>query len=112
MRPRGPGSSLIAEATIPIATAIANPRRVARGLTPSASATPAPTIGTDNPANAAGNRIHPTAHAIRNYALVRQEWSSAVATAAAGDPAVETALPLLARVRAGLVRLRQGDGRR
>jgi DNA-binding MarR family transcriptional regulator len=57
-------------------------------------------------------RIHPTAEAIRNYALVRREWASAVATAAEGDPAVETALPLLAKVRAGLVRLRQGDTRR
>jgi DNA-binding MarR family transcriptional regulator len=57
-------------------------------------------------------RIHPTARAIRNYALVRREWASAVAAAAAGDPAVETALPLLANVRAGLVRLRQGDGGR
>jgi DNA-binding MarR family transcriptional regulator len=57
-------------------------------------------------------RIHPTAEAIRNYALVRREWGSAVAAAAEGDPAVETALPLLAKVRAGLVRLRQGDSRR
>jgi DNA-binding MarR family transcriptional regulator len=56
-------------------------------------------------------RIHPTAAAVRNYALVRREWASAVSTAAAGDPAVETALPLLAKVRAGLVRLRQGDSR-
>ena len=55
-------------------------------------------------------RIHPTAQAIRNYALVRREWASAVAIAAA-DPAIETALPLLAKVRAGLVRLRQGDSR-
>jgi len=57
-------------------------------------------------------RIHPTAKAIRNYELVRHEWASAVATAAAGDPAVEMTLPLLAKVRAGLVRLRQGDGPR
>jgi DNA-binding MarR family transcriptional regulator len=57
-------------------------------------------------------RIHPTARAIRNYALVRREWGSAVAAAAEGDPAVEAALPLLAKVRAGLVRLRQADGRR
>jgi DNA-binding MarR family transcriptional regulator len=57
-------------------------------------------------------RIHPTAKAIRNYALVRREWGSAVAAAAEGDPAVEAALPLLARIRAGLVRLRQSDGRR
>ena len=55
-------------------------------------------------------RIHPTAQGIRNYALVRREWASAVAIAAA-DPAIETALPLLAKVRAGLVRLRQGDSR-
>jgi DNA-binding MarR family transcriptional regulator len=57
-------------------------------------------------------RIHPTPRAIRNYALVRREWGSAVAAAAEGDPAVETALPLLAKVRAGLVRLREGDSRR
>jgi DNA-binding MarR family transcriptional regulator len=53
-------------------------------------------------------RIHPTAKAISNYALVRGEWGSAVAAAAAGDPAVEAALPLLAKIRAGLVRQRQG----
>jgi DNA-binding MarR family transcriptional regulator len=57
-------------------------------------------------------RIHPTAKAVRNYALVRREWGSAVATAAEGDPAVEATLPLLAKVRAGLARLRQGDSRR
>jgi DNA-binding MarR family transcriptional regulator len=57
-------------------------------------------------------RIHPTPRAIRNYELVRREWGSAVAAAAEGDPAVEAALPLLAKVRTGLVRLRQGDGRR
>jgi DNA-binding MarR family transcriptional regulator len=57
-------------------------------------------------------RIHPTARAIRNYELVRREWGSAVAAAAEGDPAVEAALPLLAKVRTGLVRLRQGDDRR
>jgi len=57
-------------------------------------------------------RIHPTAQAIRNYALVRREWASAVATAAGGDPAVATALPLLAKVRSGLVRLRPGDSGR
>jgi DNA-binding MarR family transcriptional regulator len=57
-------------------------------------------------------RIHPTEKAIRNYALVRREWGSAVATAAAGDPAVDTALPLMAKIRAGLVRQRQDDNRR
>jgi DNA-binding MarR family transcriptional regulator len=57
-------------------------------------------------------RIHPTPKAIHNYALVRSEWASAVAAAAEDDPAVETALPLLAKVRAGLVRERQSAGRR
>jgi DNA-binding MarR family transcriptional regulator len=56
-------------------------------------------------------RIHPTPRAIRNYALVRREWGAAVAAAAEDDPAVETALPLLARVRAGLVRGRQAGSR-
>jgi DNA-binding MarR family transcriptional regulator len=57
-------------------------------------------------------RIHPTAKAIRNYELVRREWASAVASAGEDDPAVETVLPLLAKVHGGLVRLRQGDSRR
>jgi DNA-binding MarR family transcriptional regulator len=57
-------------------------------------------------------RIHPTPRAIDNYALVRREWASAVADAADGDPAVEKTLPLLAKVRTGLVRKRQDDGRR
>jgi DNA-binding MarR family transcriptional regulator len=56
-------------------------------------------------------RIHPTARAIRNYELVRSEWGAIVATAAEGDPAVETVLPILAKVRGGLVRLRQGESR-
>jgi DNA-binding MarR family transcriptional regulator len=56
-------------------------------------------------------RIHPTPKAIRNYALVRREWGTAVAAAAGGDPAVEAVLPLLAKVRAGLGRLRQAEGR-
>ena len=54
-------------------------------------------------------RIHPTTKAIRSYALVRREWGSAAATAAELDPAVETALPLLEKVRTGLVRQRQGS---
>ena len=57
-------------------------------------------------------RIHPTPKAIRNYALVRREWASAVAEAVDGDPDVAATLPLLANVRAGLVRRRQADGRR
>jgi DNA-binding MarR family transcriptional regulator len=57
-------------------------------------------------------RIHPTSRAIRNYELVRREWGSAVARAGEGDPAVEAALPLLAKVGAGLVRLRQAEGGR
>jgi DNA-binding MarR family transcriptional regulator len=56
-------------------------------------------------------RIHPTPKAVRNYEIVRREWGAAVAAAADGDPAVEAALPLLARVRAGLGRLRQADRR-
>ena len=57
-------------------------------------------------------RVHPTQQAIRNYALARREWASAVAAAAERDPDVEAALPLLANVRAGLVRQRQANGRR
>ena len=57
-------------------------------------------------------RLHPTAQALRNYELVRREWASAVATAAGDDAAAETVLPSLAKVHAGLVRLRQGDSRR
>ena len=56
-------------------------------------------------------RIHPTPHAVRNFALVRQEWGSAVAAAAEDDPAVEAALPLLAKIHHGLVGLRQADNR-
>jgi DNA-binding MarR family transcriptional regulator len=65
-----------------------------------------------DPADGRWVRIHPTRRAIRNYELVRREWGAAVAAAAEGDPAVETVLPLLAEVRAGLVRLRQADSRR
>jgi DNA-binding MarR family transcriptional regulator len=57
-------------------------------------------------------RIHPTTRAIDNYALVRREWGSAVQEAADDDPAVDTTLALLAKVRAGLVRSRQADGGR
>jgi DNA-binding MarR family transcriptional regulator len=66
----------------------------------------------DDPEDGRWVRIYPTAEATRNYALVRREWAAAVATAADGDPAIETALPLLAKVRAGLVRRRRGDSRR
>jgi DNA-binding MarR family transcriptional regulator len=57
-------------------------------------------------------RIHPTSKAIRNYKTVRGEWASAVAAAVGGDLDVEAVLPLLADVRAGLVRDRQANGRR
>lgn len=57
-------------------------------------------------------RIYPTQKAIRNYALVRREWASAVAAAVDGDPDVEAALALLANVRAGLVRERRSARRR
>jgi DNA-binding MarR family transcriptional regulator len=49
-------------------------------------------------------RLHPTAQALRNFELVRHEWASAVARAADDHPAVAMALPLLAKVHAGLVR--------
>jgi DNA-binding MarR family transcriptional regulator len=57
-------------------------------------------------------RIHPTPAAIRNYTIVRREWASAVAAAVDGDPDIAAALPLLASVRAGLVRARQSAGLR
>ena len=57
-------------------------------------------------------RIHPTAQAVRNYAIVRREWASAVAAAVDGVTGIEAALALLASVRAGLVRERQSAGRR
>jgi DNA-binding MarR family transcriptional regulator len=65
-----------------------------------------------DPADGRWVRVHPTPRAVRNYALVRSEWASAVQHAAEGDPAVEITLPLLAKVRAGLVGLRQADARR
>jgi DNA-binding MarR family transcriptional regulator len=52
-------------------------------------------------------RIHPTEKAVRNYAIVRREWASAVAAAVDRDSGIEAALALLASVRAGLVRERQ-----
>jgi DNA-binding MarR family transcriptional regulator len=52
-------------------------------------------------------RIHPTSRAIRNYETVRREWALAVAATVDGDLDVEAVLPLLADVRAGLVRDRQ-----
>jgi DNA-binding MarR family transcriptional regulator len=57
-------------------------------------------------------RIHPTPLAIRNYALVRQEWAAAVAAAAENNTAIETVLPQLAKIQAGLVRERHADNRR
>ena len=65
-----------------------------------------------DPADGRWVRIHPTPRAIRNYELVRREWGSAVAVAAEDDSAVKAALPLLAKVRAGLVRSRQATGER
>jgi DNA-binding MarR family transcriptional regulator len=57
-------------------------------------------------------RIHPTPRAIRNYALVRQEWASALAAAAGSDAAVDTLVEPLAKLHAGLVRQRQADNQR
>jgi DNA-binding MarR family transcriptional regulator len=56
-------------------------------------------------------RIHPTTKAIRNYAIVRREWGSAVASAVDGDRDIDAALRLLADVRVGLVRERRSLGR-
>jgi DNA-binding MarR family transcriptional regulator len=55
-------------------------------------------------------RLHPTPKAIRNYATVRREWASAVA--GDRDVDVQAVLPLLADVRARLVRNRQARDRR
>src|SRR5215204_6249128 len=65
-----------------------------------------------DPADGRSVRIHPTRKAIRNYATVRREWASAVAAAVDGEPDIEAALPVLAHVRAGLIRERQSAGRR
>jgi DNA-binding MarR family transcriptional regulator len=61
-----------------------------------------------DPGDGRAVRIHPTDRAVSNYALVRHEWASAVAEAAADDPDVDATIPLLREVAAGLVRLRQG----
>jgi DNA-binding MarR family transcriptional regulator len=64
-----------------------------------------------DPVDGRSVRIHPTTKAIRNYAIVRREWGSAVASAVDGDRDIDAALRLLADVRVGLVRERQSVGR-
>jgi DNA-binding MarR family transcriptional regulator len=60
-----------------------------------------------------GRSVHlrPTSKAVRNYEIVRREWASAVAAAVDGDADMGAVLPLLADVRAGLVRDRQSAQR-
>jgi len=51
--------------------------------------------------------IHPTERGQSNYAVVRQEWASAVSAAADGDTSnLDAALALLSTVETGLVRTR------
>lgn len=57
-------------------------------------------------------RIHPTPAALRNYELVRGEWGSALRAAAATDPSLASVLPLLSKIKSGLVRRRQEAARR
>ncbi len=61
-----------------------------------------------SPEDRRGVTIHPTERGKSNYALVRQEWASAVsAAAAAGDTSnLDAALALLSTVETGLVRTR------
>lgn len=54
-----------------------------------------------------GATIHPTGRGQRNYALVRQEWASAVSDAAGQDTSsLEGALTLLREIQAGLTAAR------
>jgi len=54
-----------------------------------------------------GATIHPTEHGRRNYALVRQEWASAVSGAAGLDTSsLDCALTLLRDIQAGLTATR------
>jgi len=57
-------------------------------------------------------RIHPTPRAISNYELVQREWGSALEAAAGVDAGVDSLLPALATIKAGLVDLRQSDAGR
>ena len=57
-----------------------------------------------NPNDGRGVTVSPTEHGRRNYTLVRHEWATAVATAAAHDTThLDAALTLLTAVKDGLV---------
>ncbi len=60
-----------------------------------------------SPEDGRGVTIHPTERGQSNYAVVRQEWASAVSAAADGDTSnLDAALALLSTVETGLVRTR------
>ena len=60
-------------------------------------------------ADARGVTVRPTERGESNYALVRQEWASAVAVAAGHDAGhLDAALALLGAVEAGLTSTRPG----
>ncbi len=52
-------------------------------------------------------KIYPTARGTSNYALVRKEWAELVSAAAADATDLDSAVAVLRKVEAGLVRLRQ-----
>lgn len=57
-----------------------------------------------SPDDRRGVTVHPTERGTSNYALVRQEWASALSAAAGGDTRhLDAALRLLRAVEAGLV---------
>ena len=100
VRRAGPGSSLIADATFPIATAIAKARSVPRGLTPSASATPAPTIGIDIPTKPARNSPLSASARLSGRAMRMTVPTAPLKIAPA--PAPITAPPIMNNVRLGV----------
>lgn len=62
-----------------------------------------------SPDDRRGVTVHVTERGRANYSLVRQEWATAVATAAGHDTAnLDAALALLNAVEAGLVAARSG----
>ena len=60
-----------------------------------------------SPEDRRGATIHPTERGTRNYALVRQEWASAVSGAASHDASrLQETLALLSEIQAGLTAAR------
>jgi DNA-binding MarR family transcriptional regulator len=68
--------------------------------------------GVDDPDDARSVHLHPTARAISNYKLVRREWADAVKAAADGEGEVDSTLPLLRKIAAGLIHQRQAASER